>query len=88
MKLSIKGAALAAGLLWGGCILFVGAIGLAAPGYGKAFLDSIASVYPGYDNTGSILEVLVGTVYGLLDGAIAGALFAWLYNLTTRSSTP
>ena len=44
-------------------------------------LDVIASIYPGYHPTASFAQVLIGTLYGLLDGAVGGALFAWLYNL-------
>ena len=41
-------------------------------GYGMAFLEFAASIYPGYDVEGDIGQVIVGTLYGLLDGAIAG----------------
>ncbi len=40
----------------------------------------MASVYFGYHATRSIAEVIVGTLYGAVDGLIAGAVFAWLYN--------
>jgi hypothetical protein len=44
------------------------------------FLRTVASVYPGYHATRSIAEVIVGTLYGTVDGLIGGAIFAWLYN--------
>ena len=57
------------------------------PSYGQTFLDLMASLYPGYRATASIWHVIVGTLYGLVDGAICGAVFAWLYNrLATLSS--
>ncbi|HEV2306341.1 MAG TPA: hypothetical protein VGR93_12525 [Candidatus Acidoferrales bacterium] len=48
MRLSIKGLALAGGLLWDGGILCLGLIHLANAGYGAAFLAGISSVYPGF----------------------------------------
>ncbi len=48
--------------------------------YGQQFLQTMASVYVGYHVTRSIAEVIVGTVYGVVDGLIGGAVFAWLYN--------
>jgi predicted DNA repair protein MutK len=81
MKLSVRAFALTASLIWGGGILLVGAINLVSPDYGKAFLELCSSVYPGYHAIRSLGSVIVGTLYGLVDGAICGAVFAWLYNL-------
>ena len=80
MRLSLKGATLAGAFLWGGAILLVGLIHLARPGYGVDFLQMTSSVYPGFHVTHSIASVLMGTVDGLADGAVAGFLFALLYN--------
>lgn len=80
MRLSVKGLAWAMGLLWGGVLLVVGLSNLAFPGYGVAFLEWSASFYPGYDGPGGLGSVVVATLYGLVDGAVAGALLAWLYN--------
>ena len=74
-------------LLWGGCMLFVGLVNLAAPAYGIDFLRMMSSVYPGFQPAHKIGEVLLGTVYGLIDGAIAGVLFAWLYNWIARETS-
>lgn len=81
MRLSMKGLAISAGLLWGGAILFVGLINLAASGYGANFLQMVSSVYPGFHFTRTFGDVLIGGVDGIADGAIAGLLFAWLYNI-------
>ena len=67
-------------ILWGGCMLIVGLINLAAPSYGLDFLRMMSSVYPGFHLTHTAGEIVLGTVYGLADGAIAGYLFAMLYN--------
>ncbi len=40
----------------------------------------MASVYPGYAATPTVGQVIIGTLYGLLDGVVVGAVFAWLYN--------
>lgn len=81
MKLNIKAFALTCGLVWGGAILLTGIGGLMWTGYGQAFLDLVASVYPGYQGTATFGQVIIGTLYGLVDGGIGGAIFAWLYNL-------
>lgn len=80
MKLSIKGLALAGGIVWGAGYFLVGIANLIWPSYGQAFLDLGASVYPGYHGPGGFGSVIVVTLYALLDGAIAGAVFGWLYN--------
>ena len=87
MRLSLKGMAIAAGLLWGAAILCVAVIHIADPNYGVNFLQMTSSVYPGFRVTGRIGSVAIGTVEGFIDGAISGLLLAWLYNcfMPTRS---
>jgi membrane associated rhomboid family serine protease len=58
------------------------------PGYGTRFLQVVASIYPGYDSSGSIGAVIVGTVYALIDGAIFGLVFGWLYNWFLSKRSP
>jgi hypothetical protein len=86
MRLNVFALAATAALFWGGSILLVAAANLAWPGYGAAFLDFAASMYPGYEPGPGIGSVLTGTLYGLVDGAIGGAVFAWLYNLFARQA--
>jgi len=80
VRLSARGMALVAALLWGGCMLFVGLINMGAPAYGADFLRMMSSVYPGFHDTRTWGELVLGTIYGFVDGAIGGLLFAWLYN--------
>lgn len=80
MRLSLKGLGLAMGILWAGCIFFVGIVNLVAPSYGNSFLLMAGSIYPGFHVSHSFVDVLVGTGYGFLDGGIGGVLIAWLYN--------
>ena len=88
MRLSSRVMTATAALLSGGCMLFVGLINLAAPAYGTDFLRMMGSVYPGFHPAHKVGEVLLGTAYGLVDGAIAGYLFAWLYNWMARETRP
>lgn len=86
MKLDVKAMAFALGLIWGILAMFLcGLANLIWPDYGKAFLEAMASVYPGYHATRSFWQVIVGTLYGLVDGAVAGAVIAWLYNRFTKA---
>ena len=81
MRINIKAAALTAGVVWGVLAMFAIGVGnLLSPGYGQTFLDVMASVYPGYMAEPSFGQVLIGALYGALDGAIGGVVFAWLYN--------
>jgi hypothetical protein len=86
MRFSLKALAVVAALLWGGGVLFVGLVNLAVPSYGTLFLQCVSSVYPGFHNSRTYIDVLVGTGYALVDGAVAGLLFAWLYNLLAGRS--
>ena len=81
MKLSLKAMAIAGGILWGGSVLCVGLIYLANGTYGLALLQMCSSIYPGYHVTQTIGSVLVGAGYALLDGAVGGLIFGWLYNI-------
>jgi hypothetical protein len=80
MKLSVKSLTITSAVLWGGACLMVAVLNIVSPGYGNAFLDVISSIYPGYQVTGTLGSVIVGTLYALLDGAVGGALFGWIYN--------
>ncbi len=85
MKLDIKAMSITIGLIWGVAMFLVGVANLIWPAYGGAFLEMVASIYPGYTATASFGQVIFGTLYGLLDGAIGGAVFAWLYNCIAKS---
>lgn len=80
MRLSLRGMAIAAGLLWAAAILCVAIIHIADPNYGVNFLQMTSSVYPGFHVTGRAGSAAIGTIEGFIDGAISGLLLAWLYN--------
>lgn len=81
MKLSLKAVAMTTGLLWAGYILLVGIVNLANPRYGVGFLTLLSSIYPGLHFMHQWENIVAGTVYGFVDGAIGGLLFAWIYDL-------
>lgn len=77
MKLNVFAFAVAFGLLWG--------VGLFLITWWIIMLDGsvaeptlIGRVYRGYTLTP--MGSAIGLVWGLLDGFIGGAIFAWLYN--------
>ncbi len=80
MKLSVKSLTITSAVLWGGVCLLVAVLNVIWPDYGRTFLDVISSIYPGYAVTGTLGSVIIGTLYALLDGAVGGALFGWIYN--------
>jgi hypothetical protein len=78
--------AIALGLAWGGCVLVVGLAHLLWPSYGSAFLELVASIYPGY-RVGGFAEVIIGAGYALLDGAVCGVIVGWIYNAAAKAGT-
>ncbi|MGA9384830.1 MAG: hypothetical protein WBV63_07385 [Candidatus Sulfotelmatobacter sp.] len=79
MKLNTKALALTSAILWGLAMLVTSLANLIWGNFGEQFLQTTSSVYPGYHATRSITEVIVGTLYGAVDGFVGGAVFAWLY---------
>ena len=86
MQLSVKGLAWTGAVLWGLAVFLTGVLNLIFPSYGVAMLDMVRSIYPGYGATAGFVGVIVGTLYAALDGAVCGALLAWLYNRFAKSS--
>jgi hypothetical protein len=85
MKFDAKGLGLACAILWGAVMLFMGVANMVWSGYGQDFLKVMASVYPGYHAVANLPQVVVGTVYGILDGLLGGFVFGWLYNRMTQA---
>jgi hypothetical protein len=79
MKLCVKSLAIACCIFCAASVFLMGLAHLIWPSYGAAFLELAASIYPGYE-IGGFGSVIVGTLYAAVDGAIGGAIFAWLYN--------
>ncbi|MEK7528619.1 MAG: bacteriophage holin [Patescibacteria group bacterium] len=77
MKLSVKGVGLAAAVLYAVGMLVFGFLATYAS-WGTEVYTLVASVYRGVGTT--FAGVLVGAIWGFVDGLICGSLFAWLYN--------
>ncbi len=88
MRVSLKAISLSSAILWGLAILLVGLIHMAEPSYGGDFLRMMSSVYPGADTAPTLGRVLLGTIYGFVDGAVAGFLFGWLYSTFAGGGRP
>lgn len=84
MKLNVPAFALAFGLVWG-LGLFLMTWWLIFNEGAAAAPTFIGRVYLGY--TVSPLGSVIGLAWGLADGAIGAAVFAWLYNLLVRCSS-
>jgi hypothetical protein len=67
MKLNVRALAITAGVIWAAGVFLVA-------------LQAVASIYPGYRTTSGFGGVIVGALYALVDAAVAGAIFAWIYN--------
>jgi hypothetical protein len=87
MRVSLKAIALSSAVLWGGAMLIVGLIHLMVPSYGAEFLRIMSSVYPGADTAPRLGRVLLGALYGFVDGGVAGLLFGWLYSVFAGRTT-
>jgi ABC-type phosphate transport system permease subunit len=81
MKLNVRALTFAFAIVWAGSVLITGVANSIWPAYGKAFLVMLASIYPGFAASGSFADAIVGSLYALLDAAIVGLIFGWLYNL-------
>jgi len=84
MRFNVTALSVTSGLFWGAAMLIVTSAHAIWPTYGGAFLELASSVYSGYDPAPGIGSIIIGTLYGLVDGAVAGAIFGWLYNLLSR----
>ena len=88
MRLNIRAFMLTFAILWAAAVLLTGIANLFSSQYGTAFLQLMASIYPGYDASRTFVSVIVGTLYAFVDGAVCGVAFAWLYNLLLVKGSP
>lgn len=68
---------MAGGIMWAAC-MFITTLFAVYCGYGMAFLQLMASLYPYYDV--SLAGSVVGAVYGFIDGFVGFYVIGWLYN--------
>ena len=81
MRLNIWAFTVTCAIILAVTILVVGIVNIYVEGYGWMVLQIASSIYPGYDATSNFGSVLVGTGYALVDGAIGGLIFSFIYNL-------
>lgn len=81
MKLSLKAMIIAGALFKAVVFLFISLMNLALRPYGGAYLALFSSLYPGYDPINWPVAIIIGTLYSLLAGALAGLVFGYFYNL-------
>ena len=85
MKINVKALAAGSAIFWGLVVLLAALANLVWSGYAQHFLEMLASIYPGYHATRSIGDVVIGTLYAIVDGLMGGAILGWLYNRLTES---
>ena len=79
-KLNIKALAVGLGVSWAVCMLFLGWVSIF--GWGTKFVEMMSSVYIGF--TPTFLGGIIGAVWGFIDGAIGGAIIAFVYNAIAK----
>jgi hypothetical protein len=84
MKISLKAAIIAGALLDAVGFLFVSLMNLVLRPYGGAYLAILSSLYPGYDPVNWPIAIIIGALYSLLAGALAGFVFGYFYNLFVK----
>lgn len=72
-----KRLALAGGITWGAVMLLLTILCM-NNGFGGEFLDTLASIYPGYTVSGP--GCIVGLIYGFISGAAILYAISRLYN--------
>jgi hypothetical protein len=77
MRFDVKALALTCGIFWGATILFA-TVWLLALGFEGELISNLDHFYFGYSF--SYVGAVIGAIWGFVDGAFCGAIFAWLYN--------
>lgn len=72
---------LAIGVTWGLGVFVMGIAG-ALFGWGDQLIQVLGSAYIGY--SASFWGAIIGGIWALVDGFIAGVIIAWLYNMLSR----
>jgi hypothetical protein len=84
MRLNAVAFAATCALVRGGVFLLVVTANSLWPNYGRASLELVSSVYPGYKPGASVGSITAWTLCRVVDGAAGGAVFAWLYNFLSH----
>jgi len=81
MKMSKRALGLSLGIVWG-LSIFCLTLWAIARGQGQT-LSLLKGYYLGYNIT--FTGALIGLLWGFVDGLVAGALIAWLYNIFCKA---
>jgi ABC-type phosphate transport system permease subunit len=81
MRLNLSALTISLAVVWTALVFITGVAHSIWPGYGRSFLLVLASIYPGFSASGSFGDAIVGSLYALVDAAVIGFIFGWLYNL-------
>jgi hypothetical protein len=79
-KLNVKALAVGLGVSWGLAMLFVGWASIF--GWGTKVVEVTSSLYIGF--APSFLGGIIGAIWGFFDGAIGGAIIAFVYNVVAE----
>ena len=71
MRINVKSVSLTLAMFVAMLMFVVGLVRLVSPDYGQAFVEVMASLFPGYTGPATFGQVIIGALYGALDGAIA-----------------
>ena len=78
--ISVRGLTIGGGALGLTAMTWTYVVGLFMEGYGAAWLGVMASVYPGFEANGSLLDFLVGALYAVVHVGTVGFILAKVHN--------
>jgi hypothetical protein len=84
MRISTRPVSLTFAMLVAILMIIVGPARLVSENHRQAFVEVTASLYPGYTGAENFPQVIIGALYGVLDGAVGGVVLNWLYNQCSR----
>ncbi len=79
-QLNVKALAIGIGATWGLGMLFVGWASIF--GLGTKIVEVMSSLYIGF--APSFLGGIAGAIWGFFDGAVGGAIIAFIYNIVAE----
>lgn len=73
---------IAIGVLWAAAVFLLGIAAMFD--WGTLLVEAFGSLYVGYG--ASIIGAIIGAIWAFVDGFIAGAIIAWIYNAVAKPS--
>ena len=79
-KLQLVPLGVAFGVLWA---VYVFCLGITAMfNWGGGIVAGLGTLYIGYGP--SVLGAIIGAIWAFVDGLVAGAIIAWIYNMVAK----